>query len=295
MSWSALGSWFDQSSVHALTVFDDGTGPALYAGGYFTNAGGAANYIVKWNGTSWSALGAGMDRTVTTLTVFDDGGGPALYAGGEFANAGGVAANRVAKWNGTSWSALGNGLGSWVETLTVFNDGAGSALYAGGGFKVSPAGDSFLAKWGGCTSTCPAGTQPYGTGTDGCHGTHTLGSNSCPTIGATGFQLHCDQAPASALGLCLVTNSQDLAGSDPYGLGVLFHADMQFATEVYGLDFLSDASGYAIAAVPIPNIPALAGRTFYAQSIWQWPTTNCVLSNSLNLSTSNGLAITILP
>ncbi|MFH0983162.1 MAG: hypothetical protein V2A79_16705, partial [Planctomycetota bacterium] len=44
--------------VWALTVFDDGTGPALYAGGGFTTAGGvSANYIAKWNGTQWSALG----------------------------------------------------------------------------------------------------------------------------------------------------------------------------------------------------------------------------------------------
>jgi hypothetical protein len=36
-------------TVYALTVFDDGTGPALYAGGEFTTAGGTpASYIAAW-------------------------------------------------------------------------------------------------------------------------------------------------------------------------------------------------------------------------------------------------------
>ncbi|OLD81157.1 MAG: hypothetical protein AUI33_01280 [Ignavibacteria bacterium 13_1_40CM_2_61_4] len=36
-------------------------GSDVYAGGYFTTAGGsAANSIAKWNGSSWTALGAGI-------------------------------------------------------------------------------------------------------------------------------------------------------------------------------------------------------------------------------------------
>jgi hypothetical protein len=36
------------------------SGPALYAGGDFTTAGGgSANYLAKWNGASWSAMGSG--------------------------------------------------------------------------------------------------------------------------------------------------------------------------------------------------------------------------------------------
>jgi hypothetical protein len=36
--------------VRALAVFDDGNGPALYASGDFTLAGGvAANYIARWD------------------------------------------------------------------------------------------------------------------------------------------------------------------------------------------------------------------------------------------------------
>jgi hypothetical protein len=41
------------------------SGSTLYAGGGFTTAGGsAANYIAQWNGSSWSALGSGMNNRV---------------------------------------------------------------------------------------------------------------------------------------------------------------------------------------------------------------------------------------
>ena len=78
----------------------------LYAGGYFTTAGGAAaNYVAKWNGSAWSALGSGMNNYVYALAV----SGSDLYAGGDFTTAGGSTANHIAKWNGSAWSALGQG------------------------------------------------------------------------------------------------------------------------------------------------------------------------------------------
>ena len=136
-SWSAPSGV--NGTVGDLLVFDDGTGggPALYAGGSFTTAGGlAANRAAKWDGTSWSALGSGLDNHVFALTAFDDGngGGPGLYASGAFTSAGGVPANRIAKWDGAGWSALGSGMDAGVFVLTEFDDGTGGgpALYAGG-------------------------------------------------------------------------------------------------------------------------------------------------------------------
>ncbi len=167
-SWSALGSGMNApgSSVHALTVFDDGSRPALYAGGHFTTAGGVtANHIAKWDGARWLALGTGMDGDVVALTVFDDGGGdgPALFAGGAFATAGAVTVSMVAKWNGMSWSPVGERMESTVMALTVFDDGRGGgpALYAGG-FFITASGlpVNFITKWNGSSWSA------FGTGVD---------------------------------------------------------------------------------------------------------------------------------
>jgi hypothetical protein len=152
-SWSALGSGMSGGPVQALVVHDDGGGPALFAAGHFTTAGGvAASRVARWNGTSWSALGSGMNGYVAALVVHDDGGGPALFAAGDFTTAGGAAANRIAKWDGTSWSALGGELSPYgVFALASYDDGVRGApeLYAGGFFtSAGDSGDSYLARWG---------------------------------------------------------------------------------------------------------------------------------------------------
>ncbi len=105
-AWSPLGSGMSggpfSAVVWALAVDGDDN---LYAGGYFTTAGGvSANGIAKWDGTAWSPLGSGMDSDVWALAVDGDDN---LYAGGEFTTAGGVSANGIAKWDGTAWSRPG--------------------------------------------------------------------------------------------------------------------------------------------------------------------------------------------
>ncbi len=122
----------------AFTVFDDGTGPALYVGGTFQYvAGQEVGYVARWNGTGWTKLGTGVNGEVKALAVFDDGSGPALYAAGYFDRAGGQAVSNVARWNGTSWSPLGAGISNVVTALQVYDDGSGPALYAGGGFLTA--------------------------------------------------------------------------------------------------------------------------------------------------------------
>ncbi|MCP4246482.1 MAG: hypothetical protein GY778_05485, partial [bacterium] len=131
--------------AHAAVVYDDGSGPALYVGGEFTIAGDVfANNIARWDGTSWSPLGSGMNGQVRALTVYNGD----LIAGGNFTTAGDVFANNIARWDGTSWSVLGSGMDGQVRALTVYN----GDLIAGGYFETAggtPA--NHVARWDGAT------------------------------------------------------------------------------------------------------------------------------------------------
>jgi hypothetical protein len=130
-TWSALGSGLSDT-VFALAA----VGTNLYAGGGFlraTNTGGITvpvNYLAKWDGSNWSALGSGINAQVRALAV----SGSDLYAGGFFSTADdGSVGEHIAKWDGSSWSALGSGMDSIVLSLTA----SGDDLYAGGFFGTA--------------------------------------------------------------------------------------------------------------------------------------------------------------
>lgn len=134
----------------------------LYVGGSFTQAGGvAANHVAKWNGTTWSALGAGPANGLSTrrgdaVNALVVAGNGDLYVDGHFNQAGGAAANHVAKWNGTVWSALGTGAANGVNggltnvVLALAVTGTGD-LYVGGDFTQAggTVAANGVAKWNG--------------------------------------------------------------------------------------------------------------------------------------------------
>ncbi len=136
-------------SVNAIVMDTNGN---LYAGGSFTNAGGAnANYVAEWNGVTWMPLGSGMNDQVRALT-FDPSGN--LYAGGFFTTAGGLSANYIARWDGTNWSSLGSGMIGPVfpffeGVYALACDGAGN-VFAGGSFTNAGGITAMnVAQWNG--------------------------------------------------------------------------------------------------------------------------------------------------
>lgn len=160
-SWSAVGNGL-YPEVNALAV----QGNELYAGGFIydicadancDNASASANNIVKWNGSSWSAVGNGFDHTVYALTANAStvyaGGGFDLACGNADCNSNNTLVHGIAKWNGSTWSGLGWGFSYDVYALAL----NGSDLYAGGGFwyacedKVCNDGAvmNSIAKWNG--------------------------------------------------------------------------------------------------------------------------------------------------
>jgi hypothetical protein len=145
--WVSLNPGLPGANNQVSAIVVDGTGN-VYVGGSFTFIGAVpANYIAKWDGSAWSALGSGMSGTVNALAV----SGTDLYAGGNFTTAGGVTVNGIAKWHGSAWSALGSGMGGtypYVYGLAA----SGTNLYAGGVFSTAggvPA--NYIAKWDGGT------------------------------------------------------------------------------------------------------------------------------------------------
>lgn len=146
-TWSPLGQGIGGGAVVLdLLVFDDGSGPALYVGGDFQTAGGApASNIARWDGTSWSPVGAGLSGVLATevdvLGIADLGNGPRLFAGGRFTASGAATLSNVAMWDGTAWSAVGTGVANGTDgpvyALAEFDDGTGNALYVGGDFGVN--------------------------------------------------------------------------------------------------------------------------------------------------------------
>lgn len=94
-SFSALGAGLN-NEVYSIAVNSSGI---VYAGGWFTNAGGVAEAdgIAKWDGENWSALAnkglSGLSGMVMTLVI--DGSG-SILAGGNFGTAGTVKVNSLA-------------------------------------------------------------------------------------------------------------------------------------------------------------------------------------------------------
>jgi hypothetical protein len=123
-------------------------GDLLAGGSIWGTVGNPLNGVARWNGTSWSSLGPGLNGNVQALCVMPNGD---IVAAGSFSLPGPVVSYNIARWNGVSWSGLGSGLGSGgtdvVHALTSLPNGD---LIAGGVFAAAGAvpADN-LARWDG--------------------------------------------------------------------------------------------------------------------------------------------------
>lgn len=155
-TWTALGLGVSSlgplpPSVRALTVLNGD----LYVGGRFAMAGAlpAAN-IAAWDGSTWSALGAGLGGEVEAL---DSHYGFQVTATGNFQSAGGTVATGLAQWFGSSWH-VGSGLGAGGAGMSMARSYF-QELYIGGDFGSGP-----LSNIGRVIGN---GMNAVGTGTNG--------------------------------------------------------------------------------------------------------------------------------
>lgn len=160
--WSDMdGGFTEYPAVYALTVFDDGSGPKLVAGGQLTGFGDGipgvgAGHLAQWDGSSWNTLAQGLDNVVYALTPFQSPDGPRLIAGGlfRFRPFSSRLMNRVAQWDGTSWTPMGAGMDGAVIALTAYDPGGGEVVVAAGQFAEAdglPA--ARIAQWDGTAWT----------------------------------------------------------------------------------------------------------------------------------------------
>lgn len=142
-NWNALGPPSSGGTVTDIAIDRNGN---VYVVGTFTNWDGIANadYIAKWNGSAWAAMGTTTDNQLSTVVVAPDG---TVYAGGTATTFGGVSANYVAGWDGSAWSALGTGMNNQVFALAVTDD---NILYAVGAFTTAGGVTvNYAAYWNG--------------------------------------------------------------------------------------------------------------------------------------------------
>ena len=132
----------------------------VYVGGSFINvtdnfsAIPQADYIAKWNGTNWSAIGddgsgnGALTGTVRAIAMF----GNQIFAGGTFVNAKSAAGDYILEWDGTNWKTLSStflGNGSLYGTMPVtgvYALAVSNNLYVGGEFYNITDGLTFLSQ-----------------------------------------------------------------------------------------------------------------------------------------------------
>jgi hypothetical protein len=138
---------------YVRSLADDGTN--LYIGADSVDVGGIAraDHVVRWNGTSWSAVGAnaaGTDGYLPAVTSIDAlfTSGSHVYASGNWLDVGGdPTADYLADFDGTAWHPVSsNGAGDGAlagkgESFAMF----GGVLHVGGIF--TKAGGDPLAEY----------------------------------------------------------------------------------------------------------------------------------------------------
>lgn len=138
--WRGVGEGGSNHKILEFASFQND----LIAVGEFTEIGGAsANYIARWDGDAWSAIGSGANAPILGATVYNG----ELVVVGEFTSIGGVSAEKVASWDGQRWRQLGSGFSDDATAAHVHK----GVLFVGGRFRYSVAGTwlNFIGQWDG--------------------------------------------------------------------------------------------------------------------------------------------------
>lgn len=130
-----------------------------------------ANQLARYDGSTWSAFGSGLDQNVYDIVVAPNGD---VIVAGKFDNAGDAPASHVARWTG-----VGIGANAAIEDVGLSRDGD---LFVSGPFTRLAGMPS--AAFGRAITSCPALVQSSGSGCIGPNGPLVLAPLSSPWSGS---------------------------------------------------------------------------------------------------------------
>lgn len=148
-NWAPLGNRNSGGAAFAMTVMPNGD---LVVAGGFDNWGQCCPWkypVTRWNGTTWTKLGSGMDNNVYALLPLPDG---SFLAAGEFNSTDGYPTPYVARWINSEWTTMdqGAGMNAQVTALATLPNGD---VVAGGNFTESNGvSTNHIAFWDGSDS-----------------------------------------------------------------------------------------------------------------------------------------------
>ncbi len=143
--WEPVGDGLFGGDIYRM---GDDNGDLIIAGQATSVEGLTINGIARYDGNSWSPLGAGVTGTLGPRIwgmLIQDG---LIYIGGQFTSAGGTPANNLAVWDGSSWSEFGGGADSNVYDIRNFN---GDIVVTGSFTTIGGVAASGMARWDGST------------------------------------------------------------------------------------------------------------------------------------------------
>ncbi|MCA8949352.1 MAG: hypothetical protein KDE27_07605, partial [Planctomycetes bacterium] len=244
-SWNPVGGASGSVRVDTLAVTPNGD---LFAGGWFdTIAGTTAANIARFDGSAWSAVGAGCDGPVNRLQVLPNGD---LLAIGTFQNAGTLPAAGIARWDGQSWSALPAGFTTPKYDIDLLPDGD---------LVISGYSTERIQR---LSTTCPATAMPTGAGCAGAAGPLVLAADGLPWSGTT-FRARATGFPSAAFAVALYglqPASTPLANVLPQAL-----PGCTLWTSTESIALLPVVAGAAETRLTLPNTMAFAGVQLFHQ------------------------------
>lgn len=148
---SALGSGAVSGAVNDIQIAPNGD---IWAAGTFQDMGGvaAADYVARWDGSAWNAVGAPSAITFAGPIQTAFGADGSFY----YATIGG---STVRKWGGASWSTIGTA-GGGLATGNIIRAPNGDLIVDGAFLIMSGVAAEHIARWDGSAWTALAGDIP---------------------------------------------------------------------------------------------------------------------------------------